>query len=1728
MLRSTTNRRCAHDHDGRLQVVMTQSQWQLVASKAQTILVFNARVEHGVIPIVDATTRAAGILCYHDSRRSVSDLHQLHAVELFAGGFSGWAHTISTLGQFGHDISLDVAVGFDANCAECYTKTHGSQPIYGPVGYDVEDPNLVTPCFILDNVNSPAWWHYLQNTKYDMLCMSPPCPPWSHINQGAGSQRQDGMDMYAAWALVGLIKPLVVTMENVSHLLQHPEWPQLKAFISSRGYDIKWCENLDLSQVLPQKRDRLMLIAVACDTAFALHAHRCIRWPIIHAPTLRTHRIIMDMILPWCLNVVPTQEVLNMYFDPTLMPNSNMGIMRTPKRMRHEVYTYRLRDLDSCFSCILTTYGHAHEMDRAVLNSGGLYGALLQDPLVLRFLQIPEVLCLFGPTNSVWLPSDPKKAIRVLGNSISVPHACIALVNCLAFLKDITMVETSELFAKVLAKRMHSGNIKQHEHEGGFLFTIDDEDTIPPTVPMKAFAGVTLTNGFETVKIKIEFGVPVHEVIKHLFGLEQSPQLSMQPMKQPYFMIPLNGGCEIKDPEIRIFVHVAFRLHVKASAFMNQDPGGRIVLVFSDLGITAMLKFFNMNIYEVENIITVLEQRTSVPRIVDSVGNSHAADELVPMAVMLVNQGLTDAPMTIFDDITMSVQPDGIHWEATREVIDEVRALLKSCGLECFVKPFGWRFVQPIDENPHGTVFELMLVPIQGRVRLCTQDMCNMLTLQVFLFQLRQTNMKAPTNNALVRFKMFGMWIWRGEIDLGSNLMRLVDFWEKARTIMHGPWGLRFVYRARALMPDIALREYCSHDDATIPVMDIWLQHGQHGGGMIDLKPAQPRTVVTQEEPVQSPPSPVSVVTHDMQELETGQMDKLQARLFEQWKRMPDQLRTFPMEEFDGLKMVMDDGMIIFTGELRKLITFNKHLKHSGIELILYQIGWLIALQFVEYGDPPEGRLLILPRPDYVGVSRALVRGLMQLCMVSMCMPPSLPESDQTCKIRIKLWDVWVYEGNLHRNLLSAELFQAYSRPSDLLEYRPAMRIICRGKMMIQEFPIGEYISPSPDSVNSLHFVLSLRGGGGSQPAPIWEAKHSIATAFVAAGANLKDVDVFVDQMVHVAGPTCIVAQCKPASITAKIANLTKLAAQFQIKVPDTSKQAAKAHQKVKDKMRNEFNRYEPHDLPGQVQLQEGYFRNDDGTPCQQVAKIQPGGCGIAVMSWDDALPWLQPPQQVSPDELGLLVLGECKCGHPSGCKKVTVPAFSAPNNPLILQGSLHQLGGKDIKIDDSKNTTVPVAKTEVLCVTAFRDELGEKEWIELCRSPIKYCLMNLQVGEKPMQLPTSPWGRSFQKDKQKTDPQMATSFQFHCRIPADESKNALRASGISGLYTTLKQEDKQVSQEYGIIWMALSTVEVQKLSAIHHDHRGIVRSTKSNAANRGLRFERKDFSSAWSKLKPNEDEPVNILSKFMFKLTPTPIGAQAQEIAQFLSTTKWKAKPVRAMSSNTWLCTAEEKYDETFLLWNGATILVKWLQSKQKSQSIIVAGDAPKKRLGNDDPMYKDAIKATAPIPDDWAAYRAKHGNHFAAVGSTPAPAHVPPRKVEAPLESRFQAQSDAIESLKQQSQEKIAQLQSDVTKLKESMVKTSETVVSNHQQINQDFASFRKETADQFTNMHNVFQKSLNQSMQVHEKHVSRQFDEIKDLLTSRFKTENAPRKAQKLDQQGNAMDDEEDKNL
>eukprot|EP00438_Fugacium_kawagutii_P016392 Skav210374 [mRNA] locus=scaffold1357:763419:765032:- [translate_table: standard] len=485
--------RCAHDLESAITLVITMSQWNLVGQHVKELLIINAELHVGVNCTLYTNCSDAGVMPLPKDRNKPMDCAGLHCFELFSGAFSGWNHVLTTLQRMGHSITNLCSVDWDADCQEAFVKTHGVTLAFGPQNFNANDDSLNEPIHVQANVVDPAWYHLLGMHRFDFAVISPPCPPWSCMNQGGGLFKKDGKFLPIAWALIALVRPAVVIMEMVSNIVNHEHWHIIRAFIVSLGYHVKWCECMELAQLLPQRRDRLILVAID-QRVDHLSSHRCAKWLINDGPTLLNRQILMPLQHPWDDETKVTDEMLQMYLDPNLMPTWTSGKNGSNKRTKADVLGYRLRSPNSVFGCILTTYGKAHLMDRRLLEAGGLLGTLLLESDGVRFLQLPEILALFAPTNATWLPADIALATRHLGNAISIPLAAIGIVNALGFLyEDQTMVEAVELFDRILQQRIHGGNMTCEMHLDGFLFRQADRGITPfhqpsPCINLERFA----------------------------------------------------------------------------------------------------------------------------------------------------------------------------------------------------------------------------------------------------------------------------------------------------------------------------------------------------------------------------------------------------------------------------------------------------------------------------------------------------------------------------------------------------------------------------------------------------------------------------------------------------------------------------------------------------------------------------------------------------------------------------------------------------------------------------------------------------------------------------------------------------------------------------------------------------------------------------------------------------------------------------------------------------------------------------------------------------------------------------------------------------------------------------------------------------------------------------------------------------------------------------------------
>ena len=286
------------------------------------------------------------------------------------------------------------------------------------------------------------------------------------------------------------------------------------------------------------------------------------------------------------------------------------------------------------------------------------------------------------------------------------------------------------------------------------------------------------------------------------------------------------------------------------------------------------------------------------------------------------------------------------------------------------------------------------------------------------------------------------------------------------------------------------------------------------------------------------------------------------------------------------------------------------------------------------------------------------------------------------------------------------------------------------------------------------------------------QQKNALAFFLIAHGADIQECVRFIDGLLRGAGPEAISAILGMKHHAKKWDGLVQLGESLNIPIPDIVTKVDKARKRAQNKFQEQAKMLELN-LPVELlKLQDGFLQNADETSCVQLQKVAPNSSGVVLARFSDAKPWLDNGSSITQDELSLIVIGRCHHDVPEECEKIKVPVL-LNEEPLVVSGCLHHLGSKKAVISVDEHP-FPVHETQVISVTAFKDEIHEETWKQLVRHPVKCILQILASEAGEIELFAPPWGRSYQKFGKKCDAELSSSVQIHIRVARAEFRRIL------------------------------------------------------------------------------------------------------------------------------------------------------------------------------------------------------------------------------------------------------------------------------------------------------------------------------------------------------------------
>ncbi|CAL1169264.1 unnamed protein product [Cladocopium goreaui] len=375
----------------------------------------------------------------------------------------------------------------------------------------------------------------------------------------------------------------------------------------------------------------------------------------------------------------------------------------------------------------------------------------------------------------------------------------------------------------------------------------------------------------------------------------------------------------------------------------------------------------------------------------------------------------------------------------------------------------------------------------------------------------------------------------------------------------------------------------------------------------------------------------------------------------------------------------------------------------------------------------------------------------------------------------------------------------------------------------------------------------------------------------------------------------------------------------FQLVLPDELNLVAQDRKTKKQKSAkmpsNKIAPSKPMDIdPTKLSLAQDTFHMDSGQPAPQLpaSQVGPLAVGVALVTIQEALPFLQSGQLLTAKSLALLVInGPDELPTKLSWTSIRFAACCSVNQqPVLLHGHLVQLGAQPIVPVFTKESP-GVHDVPVTCarVTVFADQWPQ-DWSSLADHPFKQVLQVLL----PLQTCRSedcqcgrwhPDGMDGNQDVildvfrrqffteagRPTKHAQANHFSVQIRYLKSQELALLRLSGQNGVFIEPRIQDaSSPSDEFQVVWLPqASFASAQHQLQCEPMGLGLARSGRRF----GLRVAAKDFQALFQKLKP-EGQFLSPGTRQTWHCGPFPFGSDRKSIGRVFAEWKWQARPLQ------------------------------------------------------------------------------------------------------------------------------------------------------------------------------------------------------------------------------------------
>eukprot|EP00438_Fugacium_kawagutii_P018713 Skav214177 [mRNA] locus=scaffold945:474825:478319:+ [translate_table: standard] len=322
-----------------------------------------------------------------------------------------------------------IAVDHDYGTCIAAVKNANAELLEPP--FDTPPNPLPIRSVIWGDVKDTPWVALVKDSCNVGWTISFPCPPFSKGNhEKSGINHREGKVLLHILSLARKAQPLFLALENVDGLTSHPHFNIIKLFIRWAGFRLKWTLVHDMNLISPSVRKRWLAVAVRRDIVDT--------WPVLIDPIIAEnipawHCSAFDFPLPESLKeqLIINANLANQYGNRDLLPKTKRD--QTPLSASPEqVMNARVTAKEDSLPTLVASYSSQHRLPPKWIQSSGIFADLLVDEHGQYCFQSPALwTIMLGNVQPLHLPRDREEIFHMLGNAISTPHACIALLVAL-------------------------------------------------------------------------------------------------------------------------------------------------------------------------------------------------------------------------------------------------------------------------------------------------------------------------------------------------------------------------------------------------------------------------------------------------------------------------------------------------------------------------------------------------------------------------------------------------------------------------------------------------------------------------------------------------------------------------------------------------------------------------------------------------------------------------------------------------------------------------------------------------------------------------------------------------------------------------------------------------------------------------------------------------------------------------------------------------------------------------------------------------------------------------------------------------------------------------------------------------------------------------------------------------------------------------------------------------